>query len=447
MPGGERVADLGGHRGQLHHRLGDPATGVGLDLAAHGRKLLLGGVRAEDDSVAARALHRLDDQFVDAVEDLLAFLVEPAAQGVDIGQQRLLAEVVIDDGGHVGVDQLVVADAVADRAGDHHVARPRSIDDAGHPEYRVGAELHGIEVVVVDAPVDHIDLTVALGGAHVDNVVAAEKVRPLDEFHTHLPGEQRVLEVRGVERSGGEHHHRGIGLVGRRGVAQGPQQMRGVVVDRAHPVSAEQVREHPRHHPTVLHDVGDPRRGAQIVFEHPEGALRITDDVDAGDVDAHAVGRVDADGFAVEVLTGGHQPARDDAVAQDLLVAIDIVEELLQCPDPLSDAAFELRPLGGRDDPGHQIQREGPLLLAGQRKGDALIDEGPPQRIRASTQFVGTGGSELGVNPLVGGPDAALAVEHFVESGAIRAQVAVAPEDVMRVRHDGLGRRGSSLRA
>ena len=68
--------------------------------------------------------------------------------------------------------------------------------------------------------------------------------------------------------------------------------------------------------------------------------------VDARDVDAHAVGRDDAYRLAVEVLTRGDQPAWDDPVAQDFLLAVDVVEVVLQGLDPLRDASLEPRPLG-----------------------------------------------------------------------------------------------------
>ena len=175
--------------------------------------------------------------------------------------------------GHVGVDELVVADAVADRAGDHDVAGAGGVEQPGHAEHRVRPELHRVEEVVVDAAVDDVDLALALGGAHVDRVVAAEQVAALDQFHAHLAGQQRMLEVRRVVDTRGEHDDRRIGLVGGRRIAQRPQQVRRVVADRAHPVGGEQVREHPRHRAAVLHHVGHPRRRAQVVLEHPEGAL------------------------------------------------------------------------------------------------------------------------------------------------------------------------------
>ena len=167
-------------------------------LLADRVQLFGGRFRAEDDAVAARALDGLDHQFVDPVEHLFALVVQPAPEGVHVGQQRLLAQVVLDDGRHVGVDEFVVAHPVADGAGDHHVARAGGVEQAGHAEHRIGPELHRVQVDVVDTPVDDVDLALALGGAHVDLVVAAEQVAAFDQLDAHLAGQQRMLEVRRV---------------------------------------------------------------------------------------------------------------------------------------------------------------------------------------------------------------------------------------------------------
>ena len=240
--------------------------------------------------------------------------------------------------GHVGVDQLVVADAVAHRVGDHHVARAGRVDQAGDAEHRVGVELQRVEELVVDPPVDHVHPLVALRGAHVDEVVAAEQVAALDQLDAHLPGQQRVLEVGRVVDAGGEHDDGRVGLVRRGRGAQGPQQVRRVVADRAHPLAGEQVGEDARHRAAVLHHVRHAGRVAQVVLQHPEHALLVADEVDPGDVDAHAVGRDEPGRGPVEVLAAGDQAAGQHAVADDLGVAVDVGEERLQRLDALHDA-------------------------------------------------------------------------------------------------------------
>jgi hypothetical protein len=51
----------------------------------------------------------------------------------------------------------------------------------------------------------------------------------------------------------------------------------------------------------------------------------------------------------------------NDPVLHDPLVVIDILEEKVQRGDPLHQAALKKFPFPGRNDPGHQIEREDPL--------------------------------------------------------------------------------------
>ena len=67
-------------------------------------------------------------------------VVVPQQVGRHVGEDRLLAEVVADEVGHVGVHRLVVGDAVADRVGDGDVAGPGRGHQPGHPEDGVAAE-------------------------------------------------------------------------------------------------------------------------------------------------------------------------------------------------------------------------------------------------------------------------------------------------------------------
>ena len=74
-----------------------------------------------------------------------------------------------------------------------------------------------------------------------------------------------MLEIGGVEPRG-QDDDGGIGLVGGRGVARSaPQQVRGVVADRTHPVGGEQVREDP----AMV-------RRFSITYETPDGERRLS---------------------------------------------------------------------------------------------------------------------------------------------------------------------------
>ena len=55
-------------------------------------------------------------------------------------QDGIFAQVVLDEGGDVGVDGLVVGDAVADGVGESDVPGAIGAHEAGHAEHGIGAE-------------------------------------------------------------------------------------------------------------------------------------------------------------------------------------------------------------------------------------------------------------------------------------------------------------------
>ena len=128
---------------------------------------------------------------------------------------RLLGEVVADDVGQVGVDELVVGDAVADRVGQRDVAGAGGVDQAGAAEHRVGAEVHRVEELVVDAAVDHVHRRQALRRTHHHAAAPALEVAALDELDAHGAGEQGVLEVGAVVDARGQHDDGRVGDTGR----------------------------------------------------------------------------------------------------------------------------------------------------------------------------------------------------------------------------------------
>ena len=120
---------------------------------------------------------------------------------LDVLQQRLLVEVEADHLGDVVVDRLVVGDARAEGVGERDRAGAVGAHEAGDAEQRVRAELERVDEVVVEAAVDGVDALQAVGRAHVDDVVAHDEVRCLDELDAHLPREEGVLEVGRVQRA------------------------------------------------------------------------------------------------------------------------------------------------------------------------------------------------------------------------------------------------------
>ena len=138
--------------------------------------------------LAAGPVDRLDHELVQAVHHLLAVGGLLQAPGVDVGQDRLLAQVVADQVGHVRVEQLVVGDPVADRVGDGDVARAGGVEQARAPQDRVVAEGDRVEEVVVDPAVDHVHAAQPARGAHVNEVVEHHEVAPFHDLDPHRAG-------------------------------------------------------------------------------------------------------------------------------------------------------------------------------------------------------------------------------------------------------------------
>ena len=60
----------------------------------------------------------------------------------------------------------------------------------------------------------------------------------------------------------------------------------------------------------------------------------------------------------------------DQPLAQDLLAVVDVVEERVERLDPLLEAALDRLPLGRRDDPGDEVERERAVARAAIGAGD-----------------------------------------------------------------------------
>ena len=164
-----------------------------------------------------------------------------------------------------------------------------------------------------------------------------------------------------------------LARVGRKG-SEKLGQLVGVVVDGVDVEVAEQVCEDLFCNLTVLEHVRDPRRHAQVVLEHVHGAVRVTDEVAAADVGPHSPLRSDPLALGEVVHRRRQDLVREDAIGNDLGVAVEVVDEKVERGQPLDEAVRYLRPLLGRDHAWDHV--EGPGLVdvgrfAVHREGDA----------------------------------------------------------------------------
>ena len=137
------VVDPGGRGRQRDDPLGDPVAGIGLHLERQLVELGARGGRADDQTLATRAVDPLEDQVPAAGERVLADGVVDQVHRLDVLQDRILAQVVADHGRHVGVDELVVGHPVAHAVGDRHPSGPAALTTPGQPTSDSGRNWSG----------------------------------------------------------------------------------------------------------------------------------------------------------------------------------------------------------------------------------------------------------------------------------------------------------------
>ena len=113
-----------------------------------------------------------------------------------------------------------------------------------------------------------------------------------------------------------------------------------------------------------------------------------------------AAGRPDAVGGAGERGAGDDQLPRHDAVADDLAVVVDVVDEQVERAHALGEPALDHAPLVAGEDARHEVEREGTVaggaVGAGRVERDALLDE---DRVAADARPPGGGRAQAGRAP------------------------------------------------
>jgi len=107
-------------------------------------------------------------------------------------------------------------------------------------------------------------------------------------------------------------------------------------------------------------------------------SLAVADQVGAADVDVDILRDVEAHELAAEMLRPEDVVGRDDAVPEDLLAVVDVVQEKIERGDALDQPPLDRPPLAVRDDARRQVEREDalrPPVVVVDREGDAPAHE------------------------------------------------------------------------
>ena len=167
-----------------------------------------------------------------------------------------------------------------------------------------------------------------------------------------------MLEIGRVVSAGRKQNDLRVGDSDGRHLLQCRHQPCAVIVDRAQADLVEQIGKGAQHHVPVLDDIADARGCARVVLEHEECAALVADDVGAADIDIGLVWQIDAAHQRTIVAVAEDQIGRHHAVAQQVLLVVDVVEQQVERGDPLDDAALEVAPLLGRQDSRQDVERQ-----------------------------------------------------------------------------------------
>ncbi|MGY4287658.1 hypothetical protein ACVWXO_006878 [Bradyrhizobium sp. LM2.7] len=232
--------------------------------------------------------------------------------------------------------------AGADGVCERNVAGCIGRHQSGYAKHGVGAEGEGVDEIVIDSAIDHVDPFQPLGRPHEHFVVLDDEVTPLHQFDAELVGEEGVLVIGRVVHAGREQGDRRLARGAlRRHRAQGREQLVRIALHRRHSVAGEQVRKQPHHDLAVFQHVGHAGRRACVVLEHDEVLGVDPDDVDAGDVHVDVVRHLLAVHLGTEHRVLEDQIVGHDLGAQDVAAVIDVAQEHVERAHALFQALLQ----------------------------------------------------------------------------------------------------------
>ena len=178
------------------------------------------------------------------------------------------------------------------------------------------------------AAINHVHQFAPACSAHIDAVVYHEQIAPFHQFDAHLLREKGVLKVRRVIYAGCEQHDaRAAHADAGRERTQVLQQLRGVLVYRAHMHIAEPVGKEAGHRGAVREYVAHAARATQVVFQYVVPPFCVTDEVRANNVNVLIVRHVNPDDFTAEVARAHDERAGNDVICENLLLVVNIMDE------------------------------------------------------------------------------------------------------------------------
>src|SRR5215212_3321366 len=347
---------------EVYGVLGDVLDGV---LLNHVPKLLdrfSGFLRGDQDVLAPPATAALYHQLVEVLHHVAAILLDGQGEGLEVGDHRLLPEVPTDHLRDKRVDAFVVYDL--------RVGGEDGMDSA----FEVGLDEPGVVVVdsaILYALVDHVYPPPRLLVYQIASTVNLDLV-PLGEDGARLFGEEVVVEIVLVFGAGREDGERRIGEW--RGRPQHLAEPTEQVSQRTHPERRVCLREHvggqrpqaahghrPYRHPRVVLDDAVPPAPVSFTLKRDKVYTHLA----RGHLPESVGDRSVVEGARLQDLPGYHL----------LLAGFEAPQELVDCEQPLGQAALQDLPVGGGEKAWEPVGR---VPLVSSKDAEAvLLDQAP----------------------------------------------------------------------
>ena len=319
---------------------------------------------AEDRLGAPHGERRLDDHLAQLREHVREHARLAAPPGLDARQRELLAEQRAAHARQERHERRRLHDARAERVRDGDVALAHGLQQPGHAQRRVGAQLERVAEVVVEPAQDDVDAVQAAQRLQVDAALAHGEVGALDEHVPEVLREERLLEVRRVVRPRRQQHDARV-VSGRRERRERAPLLLKIRREPLDVTLAELVGQQARHDDAVLERVARARRRLRAIGQHTPRARALPHEVRRVYVKEAPARGLHAAARPQEARVREHELGRQVALVEQPLRPVDVGEDRVEEARPLREPRRQLCEVVRSDDDRHGAERPRTLHALG----------------------------------------------------------------------------------
>ena len=290
---------------QRNRRLRNEVARVGHDLRA--KFFNLGRTRPgpHQHPITTRFIRRLDHQLFKIFQNISPVFRLRCQISINTVENRILSKIIFNHLRYIIINKFVIRHTRTNAVGQRHVSGPGRINQSGHAQQRISAKNRGIQKIIVNPPVNHIDRYQSRRRTHVHSKITDDQITPLDNRDPHLASQKSMLEIRAVKNPRRQQHHIGVilALIPRRSdMLHRTQQRLRIIIHRTNPGLSQYFRKGPFDRRPVLQHVARPRRTPQIVLQYQIPPSMITNQISAANVNINVLRHLKMHELAPEML-------------------------------------------------------------------------------------------------------------------------------------------------